>query len=126
MKLLSDFAEKNYVLFAIISVFLVFALIGYFIEKKNTEKKLSNDEELKTLNIQNQVNQMNSQNSTMNTANQQPTQNNQVMQQIPPQPVPAQDTMRSNQEQPVPVDQVAQQPAGNTNQKGDGNIEILG
>ena len=147
MESLSNFAEKYYIVFAIISLFLVFALIGYFIEKKNTQKKL-NKEELKTINIQEQVNQMNDPNAgqPVEMLGEVPPQNDQTVQPIAPQDTQTQDsqTVQDIQPQTVPAEPVPQAQIDNaaapqdaqpiapaqvtetTNQNQDGNIEILG
>lgn len=112
----NDFAANNYMIFLIASGVLILALIGYFIEKKAQEKKLIKTEELKTINIQEQVNQGVNQNNQVET--------------LEIQDSPAQNVQGVNQTvQPTPqvVNQnVEQQPTTPNQEKSEENIEILG
>lgn len=102
----NDFAANNYMIFLIASGVLILALIGYFIEKKAQEKKLIKTEELKTINIQEQVNQGVNQNNQVET--------------LEIQDSPAQPT------QQVVNQNVEQQPTTPNQEKSEENIEILG
>ena len=145
MEAFNNFVDKYYIVFAILSVILILALIGYFIEKKAYEKKLSKTEELKTINIQQQVQQMGETQNQSNFENQ-PTQTVQpqvqaqstvqpqstVQAQVEPQPqstVQPQSAVQA-QVEPQPtqtVQQAAPQSTEQTQQTDSGsNIDILG
>ena len=126
------FFQNNYMIFFIASIVLLLALIGYFIEKKNAEKTISKEEELKTINIQQQVNQ----NATLQNV---PAE---TLDGVNPVPVDVQTVAQPNiaapqmQEVQQPVNQgvVTQQTTtdnktvvpGQNNSNNDDNIEILG
>ena len=133
MEAFNDFVDKYYIVFAILSVILILALIGYFIEKKAYEKKLSKTEELKTINIQQQVQQMGKTQNPSNFENQ-PTQTVQPQVQVqstvqPQNAVQPQSTVQA-QVEPQPtqtVQQTAPQSTEQTQQADSGsNIDILG
>ena len=112
----NDFVANNYVIFAIASGVLLLALIGYFIEKKSQEKKLIKTEELKTINIQEQVNQGVNQNAQVETLE---------IQDAPAAPVQdANQTVQPTQE--VTNQNVEQQPTAPAPEKSEENVEILG
>ena len=112
----NDFVANNYVIFAIASGVLLLALIGYFIEKKAQEKKLIKTEELKTINIQEQVNQGVNQNAQVETLE---------IQDAPATPV--QDVNQTVQPTPQVVNQnVEQQSTTPAQEKNEENVEILG
>ena len=120
----NDFVANNYIIFAIASGVLLLALIGYFIEKKAQEKKLIKTEELKTINIQEQVNQGVNQNAQVETLE---------IQGAPAAPVqdtpaaPVQDVNQTVQPSPQIVNQnVEQQPTTPAQEKSEENVEILG
>lgn len=139
MEAFNNFVDKYYIVFAILSVVLILALIGYFIEKKAYEKKLSKTEELKTINIQQQVQQMGVTQNQSNFENQ-PTQTVQPQVQVqstiqPQSTVQAQNTVQPQstvqaQVEPQPtqtVQQTAPQSTEQTQQTSSGsNIDILG
>lgn len=145
MEAFNNFVEKYYIVFAILSVVLILALIGYFIEKKAYAKKLSKTEELKTINIQQQVQQMGVTQNQSNFENQ-PTQTVQPQVQVqstvqPQNFVQAQSTVQAQntvqpqstvqaQFEPQPtqtVQQTAPQSTEQTQQTSSGsNIDILG
>ena len=133
MEAFNNFVDKYYIVFAILSVVLILALIGYFIEKKAYEKKLSKTEELKTINIQQQVQQMGVTQNQSNFENQ-PTQTVQPQVQVqstvqPQNAVQPQSTVQA-QVEPQPtqtVQQTAPQSTEQTQQTSSGsNIDILG
>ena len=120
----NDFVANNYIIFAIASGVLLLALIGYFIEKKAQEKKLIKTEELKTINIQEQVNQGVNQNAQVETLE---------IQDAPAAPVqdtpavPVQDANQTVQPtQEVTNQNVEQQPTAPAPEKSEENVEILG
>ena len=116
MEKFNDFVANNYLIFAIASGVLLLALIGYFIEKKAQDKKLMKTEELKTINIQEQVNQGVNQNAQVETLE---------IQDAPAAPV--QDVNQTIQPTPQVVNQnVEQQPTTQAPEKNEENVEILG
>ena len=145
MEAFNNFVDKYYIVFAILSVVLILALIGYFIEKKAYEKKLSKIEEIKTINIQQQVQQLGVTQNQSNFENQ-PTQTVQPQVQVqstvqpqnivqPQSTVQAQSTVQPQnavqaQVEPQPtqtVQQTAPQSTEQTQQTSSGsNIDILG
>ena len=117
MQAFNDFVDKYYLVFAIASGILLLALIGYYIEKKAQDKKLVKTEELKTINIQEQVNkEVNQEQAPVETLDAQ-VQTAQVQNQ------PTQAAPQQAQQQVAPFEQQAQAaPQENTEE----NIEILG
>lgn len=116
MEKFNDFVANNYLIFAIASGVLLLALIGYFIEKKAQDKKLMKTEELKTINIQEQVNQGVNQNAQVETLE---------FQDAPAAHV--QDVNQTIQPTPQVVNQnVEQQPTTQAPEKNEENVEILG
>ena len=128
------FFQNNYMIFFIASIVLLFALIGYFIEKKNEEKNTFKEEELKTMNIQQQVNQ----NATLQNVPSETLDANPVpvdVQAVAQPNVVVPQTQEVQQvQQPVnpgvvtpqvPTENQTVAPAQN-NSNNDGNIEILG
>ena len=110
METINNFLENNYIIFAIASLFLLFAVIGYFMESKKSAYQFKKEDELNTINIQDQVNQMNnngtSQTQTVETLTME-TQPTQVTEQV-------QQTQTTTQNAPTPE------------QNSETNIEILG
>ena len=111
MDVVKDILSEYYLFFGIASVVFLFALIGYFIERKSSGIKLSKTEELKTINIQEQVTKLQNQETI--------TPNNQTT--VAPQEQTQVETLQPEvTTQSTPVQPTA------TEQKNEENIEILG
>ena len=53
MKEISEFLANNYIWFVILDIFVLFGLIGYFVDKKKRNKKVYETEVLETINVDN-------------------------------------------------------------------------